>query len=50
MKKIIVILWILLMVATLANMALENKINRLEDENFKLYAEVQSLKEIVEEK
>lgn len=36
MKKIIVILWILLMVAVLNNMAQENKINKLEDEIYRL--------------
>lgn len=36
MKKWIVILWILLMVAVLSNMAQENKINKLENEIYRL--------------
>lgn len=36
MKKIIVILWILLMVAVLSNMVLQNKVDKLEKENYRL--------------
>ena len=36
MKKIIVILWILLMIAALSNMALQNKVDKLERENYRL--------------
>lgn len=48
MKKWIIVLWILLMIAALANMALQNKVDKLEDEKFNLYAEVQSLKEVID--
>lgn len=43
-----VIIWVIAMLAILSNMALENEISRLEDENFKLFAEVQDLKEVID--
>lgn len=49
MKKIItIIVWIIAVISVFYNMALTNEINKLEQENYKLYVEVQSLKEVIE--